>query len=76
MNEGGKKEPCGGTAQGFIQSNSHNHITNDLQKKHNHEIASTYEKECLEHLNRASVMGVDPLIGFPAPEGWEPEVEK
>lgn len=35
--------------------------------------SSGYEEQCLEHLNRANEFGFDPLIGFPVPEGWEPD---
>lgn len=35
--------------------------------------SSGYEEQCLEHLNRANELGLDPLIGFPVPEGWEPD---
>ena len=48
----------------------HCHKSGD-SNPHNHKLS--YEEECLEHLNRANELGFDPLIGFPVPEGWEPE---
>lgn len=37
------------------------------------EQGKTYMEQCREHLNRAFELGFDPLIGFPAPPGWEPD---
>ena len=37
------------------------------------EQGKTYMEQCREHLNRAAELGFDPLIGFPAPPGWEPD---
>lgn len=57
-----------------ISSGTHCHR---MLTSNSNEQGKTYMEQCREHLNRAAELGFDPLIGFPAPPGWEPdEVDK
>lgn len=54
-----------------ISSGTHCH---SMLTPNSNEQGKTYMEQCREYLNRAAELGFDPLIGFPAPPGWEPDV--
>lgn len=52
---------------------NHTHVTDVLINKPIHKHELSYEEQCIEHISMAWELGLDPLAGFPVPEGWAPE---